>query len=110
MGGGNQKSCSDTLGSPIGTHVQLDPQLDCAAVPNIKPDAVTICRALQRYGAYISDWSLDSAVQLQMSTEVAALHGAAQIDGHDAVQSTGIYKRSGWKPGTESCNHWGCLT
>jgi hypothetical protein len=106
----NQQSCSDTLGSPIGTHVQLDPKLDCGALPNVKPDGATICRALQRYGAYISDWSLYPAVVVQMSTDASAFHTVAQIDGRDAVESTGIFKRSGWKPLGSSCSPGACLT
>jgi hypothetical protein len=48
MGGGNRESCNDSLGSPIGTHVQLDPELDCATLPKIKADGVTLCRLQPR--------------------------------------------------------------
>lgn len=40
---------------PEGTHIQLDPSLNVAAITGITPAEKTIAVALQKYGAYIGD-------------------------------------------------------
>jgi hypothetical protein len=44
-------------GIPEGARLQLDPSVDCAAISGIAPAEVTICRALQGFGAYVKDTS-----------------------------------------------------
>lgn len=40
---------------PEGAHLQLDPSIDVAAIPDITPGEVAVARALQRYGGYLID-------------------------------------------------------
>jgi len=40
---------------PEGARIQLDPQVDVAAIPGIAPGELAVARALQTYGAYAMD-------------------------------------------------------
>jgi hypothetical protein len=44
---------------PEGTRIQLDPSIDVNALPGISPGELAVARALQRYGAYVTDNSPD---------------------------------------------------
>jgi len=83
-------------GSPIGAHIQIDPVYDCNSLP--APDARTICRAFQVYGAYITDYHANGDyIIVQMARDVDNYDRVATINGRDAVENSGIFKRSGWK-------------
>ncbi|WP_420122358.1 hypothetical protein [Nakamurella sp.] len=40
---------------PEGAHLQLDPSIDVAAIPDITPGEIAVARALQQYGGYLID-------------------------------------------------------
>jgi hypothetical protein len=44
---------------PEGSRIQLDPSINVDAIPGITPGELAVARALQTYGAYVTDNSPD---------------------------------------------------
>jgi hypothetical protein len=76
---GTTAEAISTRGILCGGHIQLDPALDITTL-NLSPAALAVARALQRYGAFIGDFSGAVSIYADASTDARAYFGSGILD------------------------------
>jgi hypothetical protein len=81
-----QGTTSDALparGIPCGGHIQLDPSLDVTTL-GLTPTGLLIARALQKYGAFVGDYSGAVSLYADASADAQAYWGGGVLGNGDA--------------------------
>lgn len=95
-GGGNANAL------PMGARLQLDPSVNCNALPGASSGEKMVCKALETYGGYIRD---TGGVTLSMYFEGEDLKDPARNppDGSpgDPGRSNGVFGKAGLHDGTD---------
>ncbi len=82
-GQGTTSDAQPTRGILCGGHIQLDPSLDVTTL-GLNPAALAIARALQKYGAFIGDYSGATALFADSSPDAMTYWQSGVLGSLDA--------------------------
>jgi hypothetical protein len=80
---GTTSDALPTRGIPCGGHIQLDPSLDPTTL-GLSPAGVVIARALQKYGAFVGDFSGAVSLYADASPDARAYFAGGVLGNGDA--------------------------